>query len=99
MANDGWTSCLNEKDKQVNALFKRWTKIGAQIFSNLRYSIPHKNPIKKELSIPLVIGYKKNISKVLDIELKATKIYALVTDMSLIKREYQIKPIIKENND
>ena len=41
----------------------------------------------------------KNISKVLDIELKATKIYALVTDMSLIKREYQIKPIIKENND
>ena len=57
------------------------------------------NKIKKELSIPLVIGYKKNISKVLDIELKATKIYALVTDMSLIKREYQIKPIIKENND
>ena len=57
------------------------------------------NKIKKELSIPLVIGYKKNISKVLDIELKATKIYALVADMSLIKREYQIKPIIKENND
>ena len=55
--------------------------------------------LNKELSIPLVIGYKKNISKVLDIELKATKIYALVTDMSLIKREYQIKPIIKENND
>lgn len=57
------------------------------------------NKIKKELSIPLVIGYKKNISKILDIELKATKIYALVADMSLIKREYQIKPIIKENND
>ena len=57
------------------------------------------NKIKKELSIPLVIGYKKNISKVLDIELKATKIYSLVTDMTLIKREYQIKPIIKENND
>ena len=57
------------------------------------------NKIKKELPIPLVIGYKKNISKVLDIELKATKIYALVADMSLIKREYQIKPIIKENND
>lgn len=57
------------------------------------------NKIKKELPIPLVIGYKKNISKVLDIELKATKIYALVADMSLIKREYQTKPIIKENND
>ena len=57
------------------------------------------NKIKKELTIPLITGYKKNISKVLDIELRATKIYALVTDMSLIKREYQIKPIIKENND
>lgn len=57
------------------------------------------NKIKKELPIPLVIGYKKNISKVLDIELKATKIYALVADMSLIKREYQTKPTIKENND
>ena len=55
--------------------------------------------IKKNITIPIITGYKKNISKVLDIELKATKIYALVTDMSLIKREYQIKPIIKENND
>ena len=57
------------------------------------------NKIKKELPIPLVMGYKKNISKALDIELRATKIYSLVTDMTLIKREYQIKPIIKENND
>lgn len=59
----------------------------------------HLSKIKKNITIPIITGYKKNISKVLDIELKATKIYALVTDMSLIKREYQIKPIIKENND
>ena len=57
------------------------------------------NKIKKDIKVPLITGYKKNISKILDIELRITKIYSLVTDSSLIKREYQIKPIIKENND
>ena len=45
------------------------------------------------------IAYKKNISKVLDIEYRVTKIYSLFTSANLIKKEYQIKPIIKENND
>lgn len=57
------------------------------------------NKIKKELNLPLQVGYKKNISKVLDIEQRITKIYSLFTDSSLIKKEYQTKPIIKENND
>ena len=57
------------------------------------------NKIKKDIKVPLITGYKKNISKILDIEFRITKIYSLVTDSSLIKREYQIKPIIKENND
>lgn len=57
------------------------------------------NKIKKEINLPILTGYKKNISKVLDIELRITKIYSLFTDNSLIKREYQTKPIIKENND
>lgn len=57
------------------------------------------NKIKKELDVPLITGYKKNISKVLDIEYRVTKIYSLFTSSSLIKKEYQIKPIIKENND
>lgn len=55
--------------------------------------------IKKELDVPIITGYKKNISKILDIELRITKVYSIMTDSSLIKREYQIKPIIKENND
>lgn len=57
------------------------------------------NKIKKEINLPILTGYKKNISKVLDIELRITKIYSLFTDNSLIKREYQTKPIIKESND
>lgn len=55
--------------------------------------------IKKNITIPIITGYKKNISKVLDIEYRITKIYSLFTSSSLIKKEYQIKPIIKENND
>lgn len=54
--------------------------------------------IKKNITIPIITGYKKNISKVLDIEYRVTKIYSLFTSVSLIKKEYQIKPIIKENN-
>lgn len=53
------------------------------------------NKIKKTLDIPLVIGYKKNISKILDIELRITKIYSLVASPSLVKEEYRNKPIIK----
>ena len=57
------------------------------------------NKIKKDIKVPLITSYKKNISKILDIEFRITKIYSLVTDSSLIKREYQKKPIIKENNE
>ena len=53
------------------------------------------NKIKKQINIPLITGYKKNISKVLDIELRITKIYSLVTNKDLIKEEYRNKPIIK----
>lgn len=53
------------------------------------------NKIKKDIEVPIITGYKKNISKILDKELEVTKIYSLVTDKELIKREYQKKPIIK----
>lgn len=53
------------------------------------------NKIKKELNVPIITGYKKNISKLLDIEFRITKIYSLLGDTSLIKEEYRNKPIIK----
>jgi len=53
------------------------------------------NKIKKQITIPIITGYKKNISKILDIELRITKIYSLVTNKNLIKEEYRNKPIIK----
>lgn len=51
--------------------------------------------IKKKIDIPVITGYKKNISKILDIELRITKIYSLVTSKELVKEEYRNKPIIK----
>ena len=53
------------------------------------------NRIKKTIDVPIITGYKKNISKILDIELKITKIYSLVTNSNLINEEYRNKPIIK----
>ena len=51
--------------------------------------------IKKQITTPVITGYKKNISKILDIELRITKIYSLVTSKELLKQEYRNKPIIK----
>lgn len=56
----------------------------------------HLNQIKKNTEIPILSGYKKNISNILDIEFKSTCIYSLITnDNSLIEKEYLNKPIIK----
>ena len=51
--------------------------------------------IKKNITIPIITGYKKNISKILDIELRVTKIYSLVA-VDISKKEYDKKPIIKK---
>lgn len=53
------------------------------------------NKIKKEVKLPLITGYQKNISKTLDIELRVSKIYSLSNELNLIKKEYDKKPIIK----
>lgn len=55
------------------------------------------NKIKKEIKIPIFNGYKPNKSNILDIEYCSTYVYALITNnLSLIKKEYQNKPIIKK---
>lgn len=53
------------------------------------------NKIKKDIPLPLITGYQKNISKILDIELRVSKIYSLINESNLIKKEYNKKPIIK----
>ena len=55
------------------------------------------NKIKKEIDIPIITRYKKNISKVLDIELRITKIYNLITNNNEEEKEYKNKPIIKKD--
>lgn len=56
----------------------------------------HLNKIKKELLIPLITTYKPNISKLLDIELRATSIYSLKTSQTILEQEYKQKPILKQ---
>ena len=53
------------------------------------------NQIKKELSIPLITKYKKNISPLLDLEQRASYIYYLPINPKLSVDEYKRKPIIK----
>lgn len=54
------------------------------------------NTIKKEIKLPIFYGYKPNKLNILDIEYKSTYIYSLIVDdYSLIKREFENKPIIK----
>ena len=53
------------------------------------------NKIKKNINIPIITNYKKNISKLLDIELRALSIYSMIIDKELIDKEYKNKPIIK----
>lgn len=54
----------------------------------------HLNKIKKDITIPIITSYKKNISPLLDLEQRATSIYYLPIDISLAKQEYKQKPII-----
>ena len=54
------------------------------------------NKIKKDINIPIIYSYKKNISKLLDIEFRAASIYYLIINKNLIQEEYKTKPIIKK---
>lgn len=52
------------------------------------------NKIKKEINIPLITRYKKNISQLLDLEMRITSIYYLPINSELTKLEYKKTPII-----
>ena len=53
------------------------------------------NSVKKNINIPIITNYKKNISKILDIEFRITDIYNLIINDNLKELEYKHKPIIK----
>lgn len=53
------------------------------------------NKIKKDLTIPIITSYKKDISPLLDLEQRATAIYYMPIDPNEILTEYKRKPIIK----
>lgn len=65
----------------------------------LGFSIKGKkylNTIKKSIEVPIITRYKKEISKELDIELRITNIYSLITNNNELEKEYKNKPIIKD---
>lgn len=55
------------------------------------------NSIKKDIKIPIITRYKKDISKLLDIEFRITGIYSSMFSNSndIIKNEFRMKPVIK----
>lgn len=54
------------------------------------------NTLKKEVTLPIYVGYKKDLSKIFDIEFRASCIYSLITsDVSICKNEYKKMPIMK----
>ncbi len=53
------------------------------------------NTIKKDIQVPIITRYKKGISKVLDIELRITNLYSLITNNTELEKEYKNNPIIK----
>ena len=54
------------------------------------------NKIKKDIDLPIITHYKKNISNILDIEFRVVEIYDLVAKQDLIKKEYSQKPLFKD---
>jgi len=57
------------------------------------------NKIKKNINLPLITSYKKNISLLLDIEQRINSIYYLPIDSNETINEYKRKPIIKTNDN
>lgn len=51
------------------------------------------NAIKKDISLPIITNYKKNFSKLLDLEIRITSIYYLPLKENLTNLEFKNKPI------
>lgn len=57
------------------------------------------NKIKKDIDVPYITSYKKNISKLLDLEQRITSIYYLPINPAETINEYKSKPIIKNSSN
>ena len=57
------------------------------------------NSIKKDITLPIITNYKKNFSKLLDLELRTTSIYHLPLKENLTELEFKNKPIKSNQNN
>ena len=55
------------------------------------------NSIKKEIDVPLISKISDNKHPYLEMELKASKIYSMISDIDVFKEEF--KPLILLHND
>lgn len=66
-------------------------------FSNLGQT--YLNNIKKDLTLPIITSYKPDFSKILDIEMRSTKVYASILKekdkINLIEKEFKQPPLQK----
>lgn len=56
------------------------------------------NKIKKNIDMPIITSYKKDISSLLDLEQRITSIYYLPIEPAIAQAEYKRKPIIKNSS-
>ncbi len=98
----------NKIMRMLTHIMCSFTKEEASTFSDVEYirvlgfntsGRKYLNNIKKELTIPLVTNYSKLNNKMLELEFRATCVYASILNekdkSELIESEYKLKPFIR----
>lgn len=57
------------------------------------------NSIKKDITLPIITNYKKNFSKLLDLELRAISIYHLPLNQASLEKEFKNHPQKKNSTN
>ena len=57
------------------------------------------NSIKKEINIPIISKITKEKDKMLEFEIETTKIYDIISNENLIKKEFERIIYLKENEN
>lgn len=98
----------NKINRMLIHILTSFTKEEAQKETNINYikllgfnntGKKYLNNIKKKCNIPIITSYKKDFSKLLDIDLRIATIYYLPIDEKLIEKEFNKKPIFYDNNN
>ena len=100
----------NKINRMLVHILCNFTKEEAKKYQNIEYirilgfsdtGKVYLNKVKKELGVPIVTTFSKNNSKMLELEMKTTCVYASILEENqknyLIKSEYKNKPKMRED--